>query len=368
MKKTVIVTPLFPPDVGGPATQAFYLAQFLKKDNLPCEVLTYSSYGATYGRWGHVVFFKKMISTITSSDTVVVFDELALGFFASVAVWFRRARLLVRVGGDRLWERFASESGAPLRTLPDFYARGEDKRVYPIFYAIRKFVFRRANGLLFSSVWYRDILARYGALEADKTFIIKNKWQERLPDFESNPLEDDEDPIPDRYTFVYAGRFSKVKNVPFLVEAFSMLAEHNKEVTLLLFGAGPEEKNIRDKVAALPVMIKNRIFIKGTQTQKETFSLLTKSDVCVLPSLSDISPNFLLECQSLGKRAVATKEIGIADDLRGVLYADSTNLVSFTEALENSLKEANNQTSGINYATSDASQKWEEGWRKILGV
>lgn len=357
MKKIVIVTPLFPPDVGGPAKQAFYLAELLKKENVPHEVLVYSQYHKRDGKLGHFYFFKDILFRVQKGDTVVVFDEMALGFSALLATRLRRATLLVRVGGDRLWERAVESGRVPLETLNQFYASGQYKSVYPFLSFLRKLVLTSANRVIFSSVWYQELLSCYLDIRKEKISLIKNKTEK---------VKKKDTDTPAVYTYIYAGRFTKVKNLPFLIRTFARLAEKNSEVTLLLLGVGPEEKAIRDEVARLPVTIKNRIFIKGPEEKNGAIVLLKETKVCVLPSLSDISPNFLLECSALGKPAVATTEIGIREDLGGVLYADPLNENAFVSALEKSISEPIYSSLCVACKNEPEEEKWGENWSEAL--
>jgi glycosyltransferase involved in cell wall biosynthesis len=87
-----------------------------------------------------------------------------------------------------------------------------------------------------------------------------------------------------------------------------------------------------------------------------------------LPSLSDISPNFLLECSALGKPAVATTEVGIKEDLGGVLYADSLNENAFVSALEKVISEPTYNSLCDACKNELSNEEWEKKWRSILSI
>jgi glycosyltransferase involved in cell wall biosynthesis len=359
MKKIIIVTPLFPPDVGGPAKQSFYLVEMLKQKNIPYEIFVYSSFHEKKGRLGYFYFFKTLFWGVKKEDTLVVFDEMALGLVSLFVSRLRGAVFFVRVGGDRLWERAVESGRISFKTLSQFYSSGQYKYIYPFLHLLRKSVFSSARGIIFSSLWYQHLISAYLNIAQEKTFLIKNKTED-VQKKEEDGLE--------VYTYAYAGRFTKVKNLPFLIRSFARLAQKNNEATLLLFGSGPEEKTLQNEVAKLPPNIKNRIFIKGPKQKNESLDLIKKTKVCVLPSLSDISPNFLLECQSLGKPAVVTAEVGIREDLEGVLYADPFNESLFAIELENAAKEP------VYSRLRDACQsqkpvtEWEKNWLKVLSL
>lgn len=354
--RVIIITPLFPPSVGGPARQAFFLKEFLEKENIPNAVF---SFDQENGRKAHkyFYFFKKILKSTQSGDTLVVFDELVLGLITLFVSKIRKVKMIVRLGGDRLWEKAVEEGAIPAIGLITFYKEGFYKSVYPALRFIRNLVLSRATILVFSSLWYRDILASAVHIPREKTRFIKNKKEERI----------NRGTKPDvKYQFIYAGRFTKVKNIECLLKAFSLVA---KEITgnLLLCGSGPEEKNIRNYI--IQNNLGDRVHIMGPQSKDSLDTLLEEGSICVLPSLSDISPNFLLECQSFGKISLATEEIGIRDDLRGVLYSDTSNV---TELADNLLKistpsyqeKLKEELAHIHDTNSEAT--WQENWRSII--
>jgi hypothetical protein len=136
-----------------------------------------------------------------------------------------------------------------------------------------------------------------------------------------------------------------------------------------LCGNGPEEKNIQSFVKHNN--LEGKVRVLGPQNKKELEDFIGESAVCVLPSLSDISPNFLLECQDLGKPALAPEEVGIRDDLRGVLYVDTKNTKTLAQDLlkistpsyQEKLKEEILNSRNENHDT-----EWQENWRSIISL
>jgi glycosyltransferase involved in cell wall biosynthesis len=359
MKGTIIIiTPLFPPSVGGPAKQAFFLKEFLEAEGNNVVVFSFDQEKSSKVK-KYFSFFKKIVRVTHSGDTLVVFDELTLGFVALLVSKVRKVKMIVRLGGDRLWEKAVEEGAIPAVGLTAFYKEGFYKNVYPILRFIRNQVMSRADILVFSSLWYRDVLASAVHVSREKTRLIKNK-KEGVVGRKLTPEL--------KYQFIYAGRFTKVKNIENLLKAYSLISKEMPG-SLLLCGNGPEEKNIQSFVKHNN--LEGKVRVLGPQNKKELEDFIGESAVCVLPSLSDISPNFLLECQDLGKPALAPEEVGIRDDLRGVLYVDTKNTKTLAQDLlkistpsyQEKLKEEILNSRNENHDT-----EWQENWRSIISL
>lgn len=354
--KVIIITPLFPPGVGGPARQSLFLKEFLEKEAISHRVFSFDQEKGSRVK-KYVSFFKKVLKNTKQGDTLVVFDEMVLGAIVLFVSKIKKVKMVVRLGGDRLWEKAVAEGAVPAITLTAFYKDNFYKSVYPILRFIRSQVLSGADVLIFSSLWYRDVLLSAMSLPREKIRLIKNKKEEVV---ETTTREKQE------YQFIYAGRFTKVKNVEMLVRAFDRVKK-DIEGDLLLCGSGPEEKSIRTYITKNN--LENRVHIVGPQNKNNVGKLIQKSAICVLPSLSDISPNFLLECQSLGKTSLATEDIGIRSDLRGVLYSTTDSVAvladnllkisaqSYQEKLHEELKHSDRTNDEI---------EWQENWRSII--
>jgi len=112
------------------------------------------------------------------------------------------------------------------------------------------------------------------------------------------------------YKLLYVGRFDKVKGLPYLIEAVSILVRKNIPVTLSIvgFGGGEDQlqelvdkKNLGDKVSILgPVPF-----------GPELFKYYRSADIFVVPSLEDMQPKTPLEAMSQGTPVIGSDITGI---------------------------------------------------------
>lgn len=142
------------------------------------------------------------------------------------------------------------------------------------------------------------------------------------------------EPVPEpagRFTALYAGRFSKEKNLPLLIEAFSRLKASGVDARLLLVGGGKEEEALRRRVAEAG--LEGRVeFRPWASTLDEAFA---QAHVAVLASKFEGYGRFAVEALSRGVPVVMT-DVGVAgeivrDGVEGRVVADDAQ--AFAEAL-----------------------------------
>jgi glycosyltransferase involved in cell wall biosynthesis len=145
-------------------------------------------------------------------------------------------------------------------------------------------------------------------------------------------------PLPSRF-FLFLGRLSRVKNLPFLIDAFKILSEKDPTLELLLLGEGP----MRDLLN--PMIRKNKLEEKVhlVGAVDNPFIILKKALAVVLPSTSEALPTVILESFVLGKTVVATPTIGARDLLVNGTFGYLSNSFNdsneFALLMEKALKE-----------------------------
>jgi glycosyltransferase involved in cell wall biosynthesis len=127
--------------------------------------------------------------------------------------------------------------------------------------------------------------------------------------------------------------FRKVKNYPFLINAFKILFRKNKNLKLICVGGGDLLPEIKRMV--LEYRLEKAVIFTGySQNVAEYLSLM---DVFVLCSQREGSPNVLLQAMTMNLPVVSTNVGGcpeiIAHRKNGILFP-SNDLGKFIEAIE----------------------------------
>lgn len=107
----------------------------------------------------------------------------------------------------------------------------------------------------------------------------------------------------DRPVFLVSMRLSREKNISLAIRAFHTWRIRSGEGTLLIIGAGEQEKFLRDFVAQLG--IQEHVMFLGKQKNIDMPSWYCSADLLLYPSLSEVAPLTILEAQASGLPIVA---------------------------------------------------------------
>lgn len=127
-----------------------------------------------------------------------------------------------------------------------------------------------------------------------KSKVIKNPIKENLPCW--SDIQEHEKII------VTAVRLEKFKNIPLLIQAFSNIEKQYKDYKLLIYGDGPEYKNIEEKINELH--LKDKVILKGRSN--EWHKQAVRSEIFVLSSDYEGMSNSLLEALAMGMPVIST--------------------------------------------------------------
>jgi len=333
MTNLLIATSIFPPDIGGPALYAKQLAEEFSRQRIAVAVVTYgknflpvSGYSITgVSRiWPkglrHLIYAWKVFWQARNADAILALDSLAAGLPSVLVGKIFRKKVLIRFGGDFLWEKFV-ESGQEPITITEFYNQGLHKARGFLNFLIT-LVVRHTDNLIFTTNWQKNLFIKYYGLGNAKTAVINNIFEKKgsqLFPYQENPK-----------IILWAGRFIRLKNLDFLIKIFKRLLVRDANLVLELVGDGPEKSAIAATIQAEG--LGQAVKLGNNLEQKELFARIQKSYFCILPSISEISPNFALQCVSFNKPIVLTQETGIRDQFPGLLYADPLSEDSFFSA------------------------------------
>ena len=334
-KQILIAANIFPPQIGGPARYGKQLAEELAKKGCKVAVVAYGkrfhfeeklSYSVNYVSSGwptplrQLLYLLKVCWRAWGANGILALDSLGAGLPAVLAGKLLNKKVIIRLGGDFLWEKFI-ENGRGFATMADF----NEKELFKSFFRIKKlveFTLRNAYRTVFTTDFQKKLFVKYYNLKEKKSLVISNVFDqnsERKAVFYNLPK-----------TILWAGRFIKLKNLPFLIKVFIELLNKDHSLRLELVGDGPEKDNIARLIKTEGLEDKARV-TEGLDKK----ALQTKIDgayFCVLPSLTEVSPNFALECLASGKPVLITRETGIEEQFPELLYADPKDESSFVQA------------------------------------
>lgn len=111
--------------------------------------------------------------------------------------------------------------------------------------------------------------------------------------------------IGEKIAFAHVGNFNEQKNHIFLINSFKRINDENKNTLLFLFGDGPLENRMKERVKELELQ-NSVIFLGRVQNVNE---MLQGMDAMLFPSLFEGLPNVVLEWQACGLRSFISDKI-----------------------------------------------------------
>lgn len=310
----LIITGIFPPDIGGPATYVPRIASALHERNQRVTVLTLGDQKECDEddypfelvrllrnifkplRWLGTIF--KIIRLGRQADVLYV-NGLAME--TTLTNLLLRKPLVMKVVGDLAWERTANY-GWVKDNFEQFQAGRYGFRVRALRY-LRAWWTRQADRVIVPSQYLANWVQGWG-VPASKINVIYNAVELET---EITPAEI---PLSTPIKLVTVGRLVPWKRVDGIIEAIANL-DH---VGLMVVGEGPERSRLEELVSSLGVA--ERVYFAGYRKKAETLALMAAGDVFVLNSTYEGLPHVVLEAMLLGLPVVATAVGGTPEVVR----------------------------------------------------
>lgn len=330
-----ILSSIYPPDSGGPATFAAAFKSFLYEKNVTSTVISYCDSESQF-----YTELKGSVRLITRKNMpavrifIMVFQIwklsvrripiLANGCFVELAIatFFTPRNFNVKIPGDIVWER-ASSSGLVSCSVHEF----QSQRL-PFKFKLLRFFFnlslRRANVVLVPAPYLIDLAISWG-VNPKRIVLIYNSVDVDV----FRPMD-----LPKKYDVISVSRLVPVKNIGETIECCARL-----KLKLLIVGDGPlmdELQNLAKNLGA------NATFV-GSASQNDLPIFYNESRCMVLNSSLEATSYSLIEARACGLPTIANLGTGateiIAHQTDGFLCGESTG-----ETLEKALRKLSKDT------------------------
>ena len=334
--KIEIVSGIWPPDVGGPASHAPELAAWLRGRGHGVEALVTADAPPAVEpypvRWvsrslpvgvRHAEVVRRLAARASRADVVYATSMLGRSAAASALA---RTPLVVKVTSDPAFER-ARRRGVVGGAVDDFQ-RAPGGAAVSSLRAVRNLALRRAAHVVCPSSFMAELVVSWGVSD-DRVSVLPNPAP--LPE-EAAPAE-----LPDRPALVFAGRLTPAKDLAVLLRALAFLPDG----TLTIVGDGAERAPLEQLRAE--VGLEERVRFLGALPRAQVLGLMAAADAVVLSSAWENFPHGLVEALAMGTRVIATRVGGVpeivVDGLNGLLV-EPGNAGAFAAAIEALLSDA----------------------------
>ncbi len=180
--------------------------------------------------------------------------------------------------------------------------------------------------------------------------------------------------LADDVTFLYVGRFTAVKRIPLLIEAFTRArARHGSGISLVIVGGHPGEWEGEHPADAIERLGAQGVVLAGWHPQETLPSLLRACDVVVLPSVNESFGQVLVEAMACEVPAIAVDRGGpaeIVDDGRTGWLVAPDDVVGLEDALLDAARDAVERRRRGVLARRDvlARYTWDAATRELSSV
>ena len=359
--KLLIATPLYPPEIGGPATYVKFLEENLPKERFELTVVPFGQVKHLPYIIRHVVFFAKVFARAKNADIVYALDPLGSGIPAWFAAKLLGKKLMLRIAGDRAWETALQKFGIA-ESLDTFSASKKYSwKIRALKYG-QTFCANRAEKIIVPSEYLRFIISNWG-VQKEKIFPVYNA-------FSPISILDSKEELQKElslsgHVILSAGRLVAWKGFETLIRAMPEMLGNIPDLKLYIAGDGPDRVKLSAIVSSL--CLEEKVIFPGILSKENLLRFIASADVFVLNTFYEGFSHQLLEAMSVGTPVVTTAVGGnpemidsgksgilVAYDDRSAFVSAVTLLIkdkSYSENLKKNAKEKS-ATFGVSRAIS----------------
>jgi glycosyltransferase involved in cell wall biosynthesis len=295
MSNILLATPMMPPTPGGPATHAKKLF-----DHFGWTLFNFEKYKNFPSGIRHILAFFEIFQLSKRADIIFALDGFTVALPAVLVGRITGKKVILRIGGDFIYENFLHIKEADYESFYRSFNNNKKQMGWKLYfkYLVQKFVTQNCYGIIFNTNWQKKIFEEHYSLKDKKLFVIENPIEpiskeiyenEQLsPEFE-NAIQEN------KFIFTSITRDIPYKNLTRLKRVFSKL-----ESTFTSPEGGGWEGALETTQGSWPSCLKR----------------ISYSRAYICASISDISPNTVLEALSLGIPVIMTKYCGLTEQLK----------------------------------------------------
>lgn len=271
--RIVIAAGIYPPDIGGPAPYAKEVADLYRAQGHTVSLALFRAWKRFPSGIRHLFYTLHLARLAFRADCVIAFDTWSVGVPAALVSMITRTPVVVRVGGDFIWEQYLERTGNRI-LLPDFYKHTNAFSFFEqIEFSLVKFMARHTH-LAFNTPWLREIWKIPYSLDKGHTSIVENI----IPPKQHARIQRNR-------SIAFFTRQIVFKNSSAFTKAFQKAHDLLPDISL--------------DAGALP--------------RTEMLERVAHAHAIAIPSISEVAPNTLLEALAYGTPCILSKYSGYAE-------------------------------------------------------
>ena len=339
--KILLTTPIFPPEIGGPAIYTREISGRLMKKGHQVRVVAFTdaepevkdiaiipvrlSYGLLGSLRRQLRLFFTILRAAREVDLLYAQGAVVVGLCSLVVGRLLKKPVVVKFVGDVAWEQ-AVNAAKTNKFLEEFLPQPEGGFYIKLIMRIQRFVFHHANKVITPSNYLKNILVKFYQVPASKIEVVYNAVEltevKACDETYGQPM------------LITIGRLVSWKGIDELISLVPALAKRYHDFRLVVVGEGPERDRLGQhcrEIHAEPYVI-----FTGRLNHEKTLSLLKRANIFILNSRYEGLPHTVIEAMACRCPVVATGLEGtkeVVEDGRNGITVEPGNTQQLAEKL-----------------------------------
>lgn len=305
--KILIVTAIFPPEIGGPATYSSQLAKSLNekqtvvvitfsdsKNSQSFKTISVSKSGSTLIRQWRMI--KAIWKETAKCNVIFAQDPLVVGVAAGIVAIFKQISLVVKFVGDIAWEDARSQSRFE-DDLEGFYGPATFSLSDGLKVMMQRRVLGWAKKVITPSSYLKDFLTKRHHVNSRKITVIYNGVKRLI---KSNSKKD---PM----LAITVARLVSWKGIGEIIRVVAQIPR----LRYLVVGEGPESHRLQRLVKDLH--LSNRVKLLGSLDATQVQHKLVQASIYIMNSSYEGLPHVLLEAAAAKNKIIAPSLPGVKE-------------------------------------------------------
>ncbi len=338
--KLVIATPLYPPDIGGPATYAALLSKGLIEKGHTVSLVKFGDVRHMPKVIRHLAYFFHVLRALKSADAVLALDPVSVGLPTYIAARRMKKPFVVKIVGDYAWEQGRQRFGVTM-SLDEFVNTRKVPLMVRFLRKVQTRVAKSAAFVIVPSEYLKKIVNAWGVTN-DDIHVIYNAVSGGEKSAVPQPVAELSRPI-----VVTAGRLVLWKRIDGIIDAVAHLRTENTKknnsgvVSLVVVGDGPECARLSTHAKEV---LGNDYLFTGALSHAELLAVIQSADVFVLNSSYEGLSHTLIEALACASPIIATRVGGneeVLDGYSGAIFVSGHDESELSDALGSMILEKN---------------------------
>jgi len=338
MKKVLLATPMMPPTPGGPATHAKKLI-----DYFGFQLFNFEKYKKFPSGIRHLFAFLDIFYHSLNKDIILALDGFTVAWPSIFVKLLTGKKVVLRVGGDFVYENFLYTKEVDYESYYNNFEANKKLMSTKLYlkYLAQKFLVQQATGVIFNTNWQKDIFLKHYKLNPNKVFVILNPI-EPIPE---NIYKDEKYENDSKYIFTSITRDIPYKNQSRVKKVFDGLM------------TPPSPPLLRGGIVPY--------FEHKQGSWESCLKRISVSRAYICASISDISPNQVLEAIALKIPIILTKYSGITENLKNEKFVKIVDPFS-EEEIKKAILEMCDNIIYKDCKTGYENFSWPQNWSTLF--